>query len=259
VTDPTPNPHPRPGRRTLLTPELREAIVRIVKAGNYLNTAAQYCGVGESTVKLWMQKGRNAAAAVDAHDPGGLYCPDCDTERTEHVQEVHRLNLEEDERREARIRELPPGVDGSDEPHTYATIDRCPSCHTTAHPRTWTLNPGQQPYLDLLAAVTQAQTAAEVAAVTHWRAAFAEDWRAARDFLVRKNPQAWAATTRVQLSQEEAERRIDAATEAVLGAVGLDTDQVGSSYLAAVDQTALAGLDLDLDSEGDWDTDDGDA
>jgi hypothetical protein len=232
------------GRRSLLTPELQDRIVRVVKAGNYLNTAAQYCGIGESTLKLWLQRGRAALALRDRHDPGGLYCPTCDTERTEEVQEVHRLNLEADDR------PLGPG-----ETRSYATLDPCPSCHSDDPPAMWALDPAEVPYLDFLAAITQAQTSAEVAAVTHWRAAFADDWRAARDFLVRKNPQAWAATTRVQISQDEAERRIEAATDAVLGAVGIDTEQMEGALLAADDDPAS----LDLDSDDEWGDEDGDA
>jgi hypothetical protein len=42
------------------------------------------------------------------------------------------------------------------------------------------------PFLNFLQRVTQAETVAEVSAVTHWRRAFPEDWRAARDYLARK-------------------------------------------------------------------------
>lgn len=175
----------RYGQRGALTPELQDKIVRIVRAGNYLKVAAQYNGIGESTLRLWLQRGRAAAALRDQG------------------QEV-------------------PEVDAR--------------------------------YLSFLEAITQSETVAEVAAVTHWRAAFADDWRAARDFLVRKNPASWAATTRITLSQEEADRRIDAAAEQVLIAVGVDTDQLGEEHLMPGEADTLDGLDLDTDD--DWDDSD---
>jgi transposase len=235
---------PRPGRRSLLTPELQDKIVRVVKAGNYLKVAAQYNGVGESTLRLWLQRGRAAAAVRDKHDPDRLYCPDCDTDRTSAVEEVQQQNLHEDEQED-------------DQPRRYAALGPCPTCHSDEHPRTWTLDPVEAPYLAFLEAITQAETAAEVAAVTHWRAAFADDWRAARDFLVRKNPASWAATTRVTMSQEEADRRIDAAAEQVLVAVGVDTDQLAEGHLMPGEADTLGALDLDTDD--DWQDGDGDA
>jgi hypothetical protein len=84
--------------------------------------------------------------------------------------------------------------------------------------------PEEERYLAFLAAVTQAETQAEVAAVTHWRRSFAEDWRAARDYLARKRPEQWAAKTTIAISTEEAEARIERATLEALTALGVDTD-----------------------------------
>lgn len=50
-------PLPR-GRHSLLTEEVEKKICDAVRAGVYLSTAAQYAGVGYSTLMLWMQKGR---------------------------------------------------------------------------------------------------------------------------------------------------------------------------------------------------------
>lgn len=174
-----PRPVP-PGRPSQLTPELQAKIVQVVRAGNYLKTAAQYNGVGESTLRLWLQKGRAAAEARD------------------HGEEVP---------------------------------------------------PDQARYLEFLEVITVAQTAAEVAAVTHWRAAFPDDWRAARDYLRATNPGAWASTTRVAISQEEADRRIDAATEQVLVAVGIDTDNLDEGHLAPGELPVVLD-DGDTDDEG---------
>ncbi len=233
---------PRTGRRSLLTPELQDRIVRVVKAGNYLKVAAQYNGVGESTLRLWLQRGRAAAAARDKHDPDRLYCPGCGADRTAAAEQVQQQNLHEDEQED-------------NQPRRYAVLNRCPSCFSEEHPRPWVLDPVEAPYMAFLEAITQAETAAEVAAVTHWRAAFADDWRAARDFLVRKNPASWAATTRITLSQEEADRRIDAAAEQVLIAVGVDTDQLGEGSLMQGDLDPQLDLDADWDGEEDGDGD----
>jgi hypothetical protein len=193
VTEPPEDTSPRrpeDGRPTLLTPELQERIVRVVRAGNYLKTAAQFCGIGESTLRLWLQRGRAAAAARDTGAP---------------------------------------------------VPDR------------------ERPYLDFLEAVTQGGTAAEVAAVTHWRAAFADDWRAARDFLRYSKPDTWSPVTRVQLTPEDAERRIEEATLQVLTAVGVDSELPGGTELmpgdldpetAALDGGPLPGLAGDEDDFG---------
>jgi transposase len=174
VTDPTAPPRRPLGQPTKLTPDVADRIIQVVTAGNYLKTAAQFAGVGQSTLMLWLQKGRTAAALRDAG-------------RAEELSE-HDL--------------------------------RC---------------------LDFLERVTQAETVAEVSAVTHWRRAFTDDWRAARDYLARKRPDQWAAKTTVTLSGEEAEARIERATLEALTALGVDA----------------AGLDLSgLDPESDWDGED---
>jgi hypothetical protein len=165
----------RYGRRGALTPELQDQIVRVVRAGNYLKVAAQFCGIGESTLRLWLSKGRKAAALRDA---GGTV-------------------PEEDQR-----------------------------------------------YLAFLEAVTQSESAAEVAAVTHWRSAFADDWRAARDYLRYSQPDRWSPVTRVSVTPEEAERRIEDATERILTSVGVDTGTYGGDLLLAGDlDPDTAGLD----------------
>jgi hypothetical protein len=170
VTDPPVDPatgrHSRPGRPLLLTDALADRIVQVVAAGNYLKTAAQFCGVSQSTLQAWLARGRAAAAQADAGAP-----PD----------------------------------------------------------------PAEEPFLRLLERVTQAETQAEVAAVTHWRRAFTDDWRAARDYLARKRPDQWAAKTTVAISSEEAERRIEAATLEALTIMGVDTDSMDLGALGDLD------------------------
>ncbi|WP_449064787.1 hypothetical protein [Planomonospora algeriensis] len=45
------------GRPTKLTPELRDRLCEYIRAGNYLATAAELCGVGRSTVNRWLAEG----------------------------------------------------------------------------------------------------------------------------------------------------------------------------------------------------------
>jgi hypothetical protein len=173
VTETPPDGTLPTGRPTLLTEDMQRRIVQVVKAGNHLKVAAQFNGIGESTLRLWLQRGRKAAALRD------------------------------------RGQEVPEA---------------------------------EERFLSFLEAVTVAQSAAEVAAVTHWRAAFQDDWRAARDYLRYSQPERWSPVTRVQVTPEEAERRIEQATLQVLTAVGVDTDSLGAD--------ALLDGDLDPDSDG---------
>lgn len=260
----------RYGRTGALTPELQEQIVRVVRAGNYLKVAAQFCGIGESTLRLWLTKGRKAADAIDRHNPDRVYCPSCDADRTAAVRQLDETNAREDALYEAELAEyrrrtadLPDGAPRPEQPMGPAqgVLNRCPSCHSDEYPRQWTLPDQEQRYLAFLEAVTQAETVAEVAAVTQWRAAFVHDWRAARDYLVRRQPDRWAARTRVSISTEEAEARMDRAVLETLTALGVDTDHAGLGAGDLDPDTAMFG-DLDPaslgDSDGDADHDPGD-
>lgn len=205
---------PRPGHAaTRLTPETRDHIVRLVRAGNYLGVSAQHAGIGESTLHLWLKIGRDTAAARDAHPDDRLYCPNCDTDRTGEVREEEEANRREEER--AAI----TGNTG----YAYAVLGPCPHCEHPGRPAPWQPTDYQRRCVELLEAVTQADTEAEAAAVVAWRSAFNEDWRAARDYLVRRHPNRWAATTRIAISAEESEQRMDRATQEVLASLGLDT------------------------------------
>jgi hypothetical protein len=210
---------------------VQNRIVEVVGAGNYLKVAAQAAGIGNSTLMLWLAKGRQGAAARDAHDPDALYCPQCDHDRTAELA----ANAAEEERLNADLVEHEASVG--------IALGPCPQCGTQDHPQQWALDPEQARYVEFLEAVTRAETRAEVAAVTHWRAAFATDWRAARDYLVRRVPDRWAATTRVQISSEEAETRIEQATTEALLAIGIDAEG------AALGDDEFGDALLDLDRE----------
>lgn len=215
----------RLGRRhyTRLTDAVHDNIVKLVQAGNYLSVAAQHQGVGESTLHLWLKTGRDTAAARDAHPDDHLYCPQCDADRTGEVRSVEEHNRAEDAR-EPRSDDDRASAVGAAPARAYAVLDRCPHCQTPNRPAPWEPNEYQRRCLALLEAVTRADTEAEAAAVVAWRQAFSVDWRAARDYLVRRHPQRWAATTRIAISAEESEQRMDRATQEVLASLGLDTE-----------------------------------
>ena len=202
---------PRAGRPLLLNDDLTARIVQVVEAGNYLKTAAQFCGVSQASLQAWLARGRAAAAQVETHTPGALECPLCHRDRTDEVRAVEQHNAIQEEQED-------------DQPRAYAALGSCPQCGSHWQPTPWELPEAELPFLTLLEQVTVAETKAEVAAVTHWRRAFTDDWRAARDYLARKRPDQWAAKTTVAISSEEAEQRIEAATMAALTALGVDTD-----------------------------------
>ena len=45
-------------RRTKLTPEIEQRIIQAIQAGGTYQIAAQFAGIGESTLYLWMKQGR---------------------------------------------------------------------------------------------------------------------------------------------------------------------------------------------------------
>ena len=52
------------GRRTKLTPEVREKIVKAIRAGNYAYVAAEYAGISSATFYRWLQLGNDAKRGV---------------------------------------------------------------------------------------------------------------------------------------------------------------------------------------------------
>jgi transposase len=55
------------GRPTKLTKDVHDTIVALVRAGNYLETAALSCGVDVVTVRNWMREGKRNKSGV-RHD-----------------------------------------------------------------------------------------------------------------------------------------------------------------------------------------------
>lgn len=161
------------GRVTILDEALLARIVETVSVGNYLKTAAAFCGVGYSTLLLWQQKGREqqerVAAGLDVQDGHGIY-------------------------------------------------------------------------LDLVEQVTQAESRAQVAAVTAWRKAFSDDWRAAKEYLARKAPDQWASSSTVHVADADSDSRVEAAVESALSSFLHQGD--GEGY----DPDLLAGVPPDPSS-----------
>lgn len=165
----TPAPYrPARGRRPTLTPELMQRIVDVVKVGNYLKTAAAYCGVGYSTLLLWQARGR------------------------------------------AQQERVANGLD---------------------------VEPGEDLYLEFLELLTQGEAQAQVTALAYWRTAMRDpsNWRAAMEYLARKAPDQWAASSTVHVADADSEARIAAAVEAATSSLlhlgdgqgAYDPDQAG--------------------------------
>ena len=53
------------GRPTKLTPEKQEEIVKYLRAGNYVETAAAYAGLSKASVYNWMRRGRREIERVE--------------------------------------------------------------------------------------------------------------------------------------------------------------------------------------------------
>lgn len=52
------------GRPTKLTPEVQDRIIQALKAGNYVETAAEYAGIGKTTFYRWMARGEQASRGI---------------------------------------------------------------------------------------------------------------------------------------------------------------------------------------------------
>ena len=53
----------RTGRKTLLTPDVTDAVVRLLKAGNYLSQTARYLGLDPTTLNSWRARGNELMAS----------------------------------------------------------------------------------------------------------------------------------------------------------------------------------------------------
>src|SRR5262245_25423644 len=51
------------GRPSALTPELQQRLCDAISAGNTRHDAAEYAGIGESTLRTWLAQGRRRRSA----------------------------------------------------------------------------------------------------------------------------------------------------------------------------------------------------
>jgi transposase len=54
------------GRPTKLTPELQEELCKVIRAGNYIETACAYVGINKSSVYDWMKRGAREKQRIAA-------------------------------------------------------------------------------------------------------------------------------------------------------------------------------------------------
>ena len=84
-------------RPTSLTDDVQERIINAIKAGSYLDDAANYAGITYRTVANWMQKGREAQQRLDNGDT--------DLTPNEHLY-VHFFHAVENARAQAVVRNV---------------------------------------------------------------------------------------------------------------------------------------------------------
>lgn len=54
------------GRPTKLTPALQDEIIKAIRAGNYMETAAAYQGIDKTTLYEWLRRGKAASRGIYA-------------------------------------------------------------------------------------------------------------------------------------------------------------------------------------------------
>lgn len=64
------------GRPTKLTPALRKAIIKHIRAGNYVESSAKACGVPPRTLYRWLQVGRGEHPTLPATEPYKTFAED---------------------------------------------------------------------------------------------------------------------------------------------------------------------------------------
>jgi len=75
------------GRPSKLTQEVQDRVVAALRGGNYMETAARYAGIDESTLHRWIAKGKED----DASEPYQEFCKAVEKARAE--AEVRNLHL----------------------------------------------------------------------------------------------------------------------------------------------------------------------
>ena len=52
------------GRPTKLTPDVQDRIVRLLRAGNYIETAAAFCDIDKPTLYAWLKRGNRQRKGI---------------------------------------------------------------------------------------------------------------------------------------------------------------------------------------------------
>jgi len=89
------------GRRSMLTPERSSKIVNAVKAGNYLETAAQYGGITAAGLHKWLKRGRDERERIE----NGEEANENESRYVEFVEAVENARAEAEVRAVALIQQ----------------------------------------------------------------------------------------------------------------------------------------------------------
>lgn len=159
------------GRHTILTENLIEDIAKLVRAGNYIRSAAKICGVEEDTLHSWRTRGRQLA--VGLANPGP--CPNC----------------------------------GAKDPDPCLTAAGKPTrTPHAARPLQPSGSEYDDLCLRLIQTLTRADEEAKARAVIAWnRSIDSGDWRAAKEFLARRWPEEWGQEPTLHLKHEVIDRK----------------------------------------------------
>lgn len=159
------NPGGRPSR---LNTRIATAIINALRAGNYIKTACEYAGIGNSTYQEWMNRG---SVELDRISAKGLDAEELvvEAETVEHIAE-----------------------DGT-ATYTSRSLDQlfkiCPE----------PFNEVEWPYVVLHQQVTRARAQAEVRAMAIIQQAAPENWQASAWFLERTAPEKFGRRERINL------------------------------------------------------------
>jgi len=63
---------PKTGRPSSLSPEVHQAVITAVQAGNYLDTAAAFAGVSRDSLHEWARRGARERRRIDRGEPPRL-------------------------------------------------------------------------------------------------------------------------------------------------------------------------------------------
>lgn len=80
------------GRPSAFTPEVRDRIIKAVRAGSYFSHAAAFAGIHRDTLYGWLERGKTERARLDA-DPKAKPDP-AEADYVEFSDTLHRIEAE---------------------------------------------------------------------------------------------------------------------------------------------------------------------